>query len=81
VPIVRTFAPFVAGIGRMDYRVFLWFNVAGGLLWVLSCTLAGYCFGTIGFIREHFELVVLGIVAVSVLPIAWEWYASRRRAG
>ena len=81
VPIVRTFAPFVAGIGRMDYRVFLWFNVAGGLLWVCSCTLAGYCFGTIGFIREHFELVVLGIVAVSVLPIAWEWYASRRRAG
>jgi len=80
VPIVRTFAPFVAGIGRMDYRTFLWFNVAGGILWVASCTLAGYCFGNIAFIKEHFELVVLGIVAVSVLPIAWEWYAARRRA-
>ena len=79
VPIVRTFAPFVAGVGRMHYPQFLHFNVLGGLAWVLICTLAGYFFGTIPVVKEHFELVVVGIVLVSVLPVAWEMWAARRR--
>jgi membrane-associated protein len=78
VPIVRTFAPFVAGVGKMHYPTFLWFNVAGGILWVVLCTVAGYFFGNIEAVKKHFELVVIGIVLVSVLPIAWEWWASRR---
>jgi membrane-associated protein len=80
VPIVRTFAPFVAGVGRMHYPTFLWFNVAGGILWVMLCTVAGYFFGNIEAVKKHFELVVVGIVLVSVLPVAWEVWAARRRA-
>jgi len=79
VPIVRTFAPFVAGVGRMHYPTFLWFNVVGGILWVVLCTVAGYFFGNIEAVKKHFELVVIGIVLVSVLPLAWEWWAARRR--
>ena len=79
VPIVRTFAPFVAGVGKMHYPTFLWFNVVGGILWVLLCTVAGYFFGNIEAVKKHFELVVVGIVLVSVLPLAWEWWAARRR--
>jgi len=77
VPIVRTFAPFVAGVGRMHYPTFLFFNVAGGIAWVVICTLAGYFFGNIPAVRKHFELVVIGIVLVSVLPLAWEWWRRR----
>ena len=79
VPIVRTFAPFVAGVGRMHYPQFLFYNVVGGLAWVLICTLAGYFFGNVPVVKENFELVVVGIVVVSVLPIAWEMWAARRR--
>jgi membrane-associated protein len=79
VPIVRTFAPFVAGVGRMHYPQFLFYNVAGGIAWVLICTLAGYFFGNFPVVKENFELVVVGIVVVSVLPIAWEMWAARRR--
>jgi membrane-associated protein len=80
VPIVRTFAPFVAGVGRMHYPQFLFYNVVGGIAWVLICTLAGYFFGNVPVVKENFELVVVGIVLVSVLPIAWEMWAARRRA-
>ena len=80
VPIVRTFAPFVAGVGKMHYPTFLWFNVVGGLLWVGLCTVAGYFFGNIEAVKKHFELVVIGIVLVSVLPLAWEWWAARPRS-
>ena len=79
VPIVRTFAPFVAGVGRMHYPHFLFYNVIGGLAWVAICTLAGYFFGNIEVVKENFELVVVGIVLVSVLPLAWELWAERRR--
>jgi membrane-associated protein len=79
MPIVRTFAPFVAGVGKMHYPTFLWFNVVGGILWVMLCTVAGYFFGNIEAVKKHFELVVVGIVLVSVLPLAWEWWAARRR--
>jgi len=79
VPIIRTFAPFVAGVGRMHYPQFLWFNVLGGFLWVAICTLAGYFFGNVPFVKKHFELVVVGIVLVSVLPVAYELWTTRRK--
>ena len=77
VPIVRTFAPFVAGIGRMSYRQFGVYNVVGGCAWVLACTIAGYLVGNISWVKENFSRVVIGIVVVSVLPIVWE--AARNR--
>lgn len=69
VPIVRTFAPFVAGIGRMKYSEFISYNFIGGITWVLVATLAGFFFGNIPFVKENFSLVVLGIVGVSVVPM------------
>jgi membrane-associated protein len=69
VPIVRTFTPFVAGIARMTYRRFLVFNVLGASSWILLMTWAGYLLGRFAWIKDHFELVVLGIVLVSVLPV------------
>lgn len=69
VPIVRTFAPFVAGIGRMKYSQFVSYNIIGGFTWVLVATLAGYFFGNIPFVKENFSLVVIGIVLVSVIPM------------
>ena len=79
VPIIRTFAPFVAGVGRMHYPTFLLYNVLGGILWVVICTMFGYFFGNVPVVKKNFELVVVGIVLVSVLPMAWEWWAARRR--
>ena len=69
VPIVRTFAPFVAGISRMHYGQFISYNVVGGVAWVLLATVAGYFFGNITFVKENFSLVVLGIVLISVVPM------------
>ena len=77
VPIVRTFAPFVAGIGRMSYRQFGVYNIVGGCAWVLACTTAGFLVGNIPWVKENFSRVVIGIVLVSVLPIVWE--AARNR--
>ena len=78
MPIVRTFAPFVAGVGKMHYPTFLFYNVVGGIAWVFICTLAGYFFGNFPIVKENFELVVVGIVLVSVLPVAWEMWSARR---
>lgn len=72
VPIVRTFAPFVAGIAEMDYKKFFTFNIIGGFLWVFSLTIAGYFLGEIPWIRKNIELVALGIIFISVLPIIVE---------
>ena len=80
VPIVRTFAPFVAGVGTMNYPKFLAYNVIGGVAWVLICTQAGYWMGSFPFVREHFELVVLMIVAISLLPAVIEFCLQRRAA-
>ena len=80
VPIVRTFAPFVAGVGKMHYPTFLFYNVVGGIAWVSICTLAGTFFGNIEAVKKNFELVVVGIVVVSVLPLAWEWWRARAAA-
>ena len=78
VPIVRTFAPFVAGIGHMSYAYFIAYNVVGGLLWVSVCSLAGYFFGNMPIVKQNFELVILGIVAVSILPIVIELYKAKK---
>ena len=80
VPIVRTFAPFMAGVGRMQYSRFVSFNVIGGLGWVLSMTLAGYFLGAIPVIRGNFEKVVLGIVFLSVAPLVVQYFRARRAA-
>jgi membrane-associated protein len=77
VPIVRTFAPFMAGVGRMQYTRFLSFNVFGGLGWVLSMTLAGYNLGAIPIIRRNFEIVVLGIVFLSIAPLVIHYFRQR----
>ena len=69
VPIVRTFAPFVAGVGKMSYGKFLSYNIVGGVAWVFLATLAGYLFGNIPMVQENFSLVVLGVVAVSLIPM------------
>jgi membrane-associated protein len=68
VPIVRTYAPFVAGIGRMEYRRFLTFNVAGALLWVVLLTYAGYFFGNLPMVKSNLSLVIIGIILVSISP-------------
>jgi membrane-associated protein len=83
VPIVRTFAPFVAGIGRMEYRRFFIYNVIGAIVWVLVCVLAGYFFGALPWVQNNFEAVVLGIIFVSILPIVVEsvrGYLAARQA-
>lgn len=79
VPIVRTFAPFVAGVGAMTYPRFLLYNAAGGAAWVLICVGAGYTVGNLPFVRAHFEAIVLVIIAISILPMAIEYVAARRR--
>lgn len=78
VPIVRTFAPFVAGSGAMNYRRFMIFNLVGALLWVGLILPAGWFFGNIPVVKENFELVVLGIILVSVLPMVYEIVKSRQ---
>lgn len=79
VPIVRTFAPFVAGIGRMSYFKFMSYNVVGAVVWILSMTLAGYYFGNIPIVKNNFTLVILGIIVVSILPAVLEVWRERRR--
>ncbi len=82
VPIVRTFAPFVAGVGKMSYAKFLLYNVAGGLLWVFLLTLGGYFFANVPIVKENFSIVVVAIIIISVLPAVFEfgraWLASRK---
>ncbi|HEV8378115.1 MAG TPA: DedA family protein, partial [Tepidisphaeraceae bacterium] len=80
VPIVRTFAPFVAGIGKMGYARFAIYNVVGAVAWVLICVVAGYYFGTWSFVQKRFEVVIVAIVVISVLPMVFEFILARRRA-
>lgn len=78
VPIIRTFAPFVAGVAEMGYLRFLTFNVFGGIGWVALLTLLGYTLGSHPLVRAHFEKVILGIIVISVLPVVKEIISSRR---
>lgn len=77
VPIVRTFAPFVAGIGHMKYRDFIAYNLIGGVAWVLICVFSGYFFGNIPVVKNNFELVILAIILISFLPVVIEIWKSR----
>ncbi len=78
VPIVRTFAPFVAGIGKMTYSYFITYNVVGGVVWVVVFSLLGYFFGALEFVQKNFELVIIVIVLLSVVPMIYEWWKARR---
>jgi membrane-associated protein len=80
VPIVRTFAPFVAGMGRMTYARFALYNVTGAVLWIVGLVLAGYAFGNIPIVRRNFSLVVLAIIVLSILPAAVEGWRQHRKA-
>lgn len=79
VPIVRTFAPFVAGMGRMEYKKFFMFNVIGGCIWVLIFVLAGYYFGNIPIIKENLTIVVLCIIVLSCIPPLIEYFRTRNK--
>jgi len=78
VPIVRTFAPFVAGVGSMDYGKFIAYNVAGGVIWVTLFTFAGYFFGNLEFIQKNFHYAIFAIIFLSLIPMAYEYIQSRR---
>jgi membrane-associated protein len=78
VPIVRTFAPFVAGVGKMNFFRFWMFNIVGGIAWVLICILGGVFFGGFEFVQKHFELVIVAIVIISILPMGIEYIRAKR---
>ncbi|MBK7743300.1 MAG: DedA family protein [Betaproteobacteria bacterium] len=80
VPIVRTFAPFLAGVAGMTYRKFLSFNLIGGVLWISSLVYAGYLFGNIPWVKNNLSLIVVGIVLVSLIPVATTWLREHRAA-
>lgn len=77
-PIIRTFAPFLAGAGKMSYRKFFLYNVAGAFIWIFLLTLAGYFFGNIPFVKKNFTAVIFGIIIVSLLPGVWEYCKHKR---
>jgi membrane-associated protein len=79
IPIIRTFAPFVAGVGKMEYRRFGLFNITGGIAWVASFLIAGYSFGGLEVVKRNFQYVILGIIVISVMPIVIEFIQTRRR--
>ncbi len=78
VPIVRTFAPFVAGVGRMKYRTFITYNIVGGVIWVTSLMVLGRLFGSIPVVEKNFEYVVIAIVLFSLLPMVYEYISHKR---
>ncbi|MDP1625443.1 MAG: VTT domain-containing protein [bacterium] len=81
VPIIRTFAPIVAGVGRMEYRTFLTYNIIGGVVWTASFTLLGYFLGkAIPGIGDYIHYIVIGIIILSLVPIAYEWMRAKRAA-
>jgi len=79
VPIIRTFAPFVAGVGKMSYGHFISYNIIGGIMWVTLFTFGGYFFGNLPFVKDNFSLVVIAIILISVMPAVYE--VIKNRAG
>jgi membrane-associated protein len=77
VPIVRTIAPFVAGAGNMPYRKYITFCIAGALLWVIGLSMLGYAFGNLEFVKNNFEIVILAIIGISVLPIIFGFLKAK----
>jgi len=80
VPIIRTFAPFLAGVGSMTYGKFLFYNVAGGVLWIVLFTLGGYFFGNLPIVKKNFTLVIFAIIIISVMPTVIEYFRQRKAA-
>lgn len=78
VPIVRTFAPFVAGVSKMNYSHFIFYNVLGGAFWVTLFLFTGYYFGNLAFVKANFEYVVFAIIVISVVPMLVEWWKARK---
>jgi membrane-associated protein len=78
VPIIRTFAPFVAGVGKMSYGYFFSYNVVGGMIWVPLLTLSGYFFGTLPFVQKNFEFVIIAIILISLIPVFLEAWKARQ---
>jgi membrane-associated protein len=78
VPIIRTFAPFVAGVGKMSYGYFFSYNVVGGIVWVPLLTLSGYFFGTLPFVQKNFEFVIIAIILISLIPVFLEAWKARQ---
>lgn len=77
MPFIRTFAPFIAGASKMHYGQFIRYNIVGGFLWVSICCIAGYFFGNIPFIKEHFSLIVLAVIFISILPMIFAFLRSK----
>jgi membrane-associated protein len=80
IPIIRTFAPFVAGIAKMEYRQFALFNVSGGIAWVMTFLLGGYYLGSAPFVQRNFKLIIIAIILISVMPAVIEYMLARRRS-
>lgn len=80
VPIIRTFAPFLAGVGSMTYGKFLFYNVAGGVLWIVLFTLGGYFFGNLPIVKNNFTFVIFAIIIISVMPTVIEYFRQRKAA-
>jgi membrane-associated protein len=80
VPIIRTFAPFIAGVGIMAYKKFIAFNIIGGVIWVAIFTFLGYFFGNLPFVQKNFELVIFAIIFISLLPPVFEYFKARKEA-
>ena len=80
IPIIRTFAPFVAGVGNMHYTHFISYNFFGGLVWTALFTFGGYFFGNLPFVKDHFSIVVLTIIFISIIPVIWEVVKARTSA-
>ena len=78
IPLMRTFTPFVAGVGRMDYPRFLGYSILGAFIWVIICAGAGHLFGNFPIVKENFELVIVGVIAISILMPVLGWWKSRQ---
>jgi membrane-associated protein len=80
LPLIRTFAPFVAGIGKMDYKKFIMFNVVGGISWIGIFLVLGYFFGNLPIVKKYFTLVIVAIIIISLIPPVWEYIKHKREA-